>query len=103
VPQPLHFYLTGVYTRAEARGQGLGLAVVRAAIDGAQQQQRQHNQVMGGGSSVGPVVDVDVYETNTVAIAFYRKCGFEIVGPRPEDEDTESLRPELVMRYRMLP
>ncbi|KAI1843404.1 hypothetical protein JX265_006230 [Neoarthrinium moseri] len=90
--EPLSFQITAVWTCPEARGRGLGRTVVKAAIAQAGQDARQR----GSSYSLG----VDVYAVNTAAISFYEKCGFSVSGPRPEDSDTESLRPELLMYYR---
>ncbi|KAH6660560.1 hypothetical protein BKA67DRAFT_548434 [Truncatella angustata] len=89
---PLTYHLTGVYTRAEARGRGFGQAVVKIAVDSAHNEARR----LGRECRLG----VEVYATNTVAISFYEKCGFVTTGPRPADEDTEAARQELLMHYR---
>ncbi|KAK6072514.1 GNAT family [Seiridium cupressi] len=89
---PLLYQLTGVYTRAEARGQGLGQAVVKVATECTYEEAR--------GRGRDCKLMVDVYATNTVAIAFYETCGFAIHGPRPVDSDSDDSRPELLMQYR---
>ncbi|KAI0125763.1 acyl-CoA N-acyltransferase [Xylariales sp. AK1849] len=88
----LHFQLTGVYTRAEARGQGLAQAVVKVALERALGETQRH----GKECTIGVVV----YVTNTAAISFYEKCGFAGSGPRLGDSDSDSSRPELLLHYR---
>jgi GNAT superfamily N-acetyltransferase len=87
----LHFQLTGVYTRAEARGQGLALAAATAAVEHA------HGEALRAGRECR--LGVDVYATNTAAISFYERCGFVVEGPRAADADAEPSRPELLMFY----
>lgn len=89
---PLLFKLTGVYTCAEARGQGLGQAIVKVAVARAFSEARQRNEECR--------VEVDVYARNTAAISFYEKCGFRINGPRPDDTDPEDALSELIMYYQ---
>jgi GNAT superfamily N-acetyltransferase len=88
---PLYFQLTGVYTRAEARGQGLAQAVAKTAIERAGDEARRQGREYK--------LAIDVYASNTAAIAFYKKCGFVAGGPRPVDSDTDPSRPELLMYY----
>ncbi|KAI4602661.1 hypothetical protein KJ359_007879 [Pestalotiopsis sp. 9143b] len=89
---PLVYQLTGVYTRAEFRGRGLGKALSRAAAEYA------HADALRRGARCR--LGLDVYAANTAAVAFYQKCGFAVGGPRPVDEDSDEARPELVMYYR---
>lgn len=88
---PLYFQLTGVYTRAEARGQGLARAVANAAIERAMEEARRQGREYQ--------LAVDVYASNTAAIVFYEKCGFVAGGSRPVDADSDPSRPELLMYY----
>ncbi|ETS87536.1 hypothetical protein PFICI_01364 [Pestalotiopsis fici W106-1] len=88
----LLYQFTGVYTRAEVRRQGLGQALSKVAAEYAHTDARRR----GGRCRLA----LDVYTTNTAAIAFYQKCGFVVGGPRPVDEDTDDARPEVVMYYR---
>ncbi|KAH8675860.1 hypothetical protein BX600DRAFT_508061 [Xylariales sp. PMI_506] len=75
-PSPLRFRVNGVYTRAEARGRRLGVAVMNAALQSAEDEAQRQGR--------GCNVDVDVFATNLVARAFYEKCGFVLGGPRPK-------------------
>lgn len=87
----LVYQLTGVYTRAEDRGHGLGKALSRAAAEYAHADAQRR----GARCRLG----LDVYAANTAAVSFYQKCGFAVSGPRPVDEDSDDSRPELVMYY----
>jgi GNAT superfamily N-acetyltransferase len=92
---PLIDQLTGVYTRAEARGRGIGKAVVEVAVAYALAEMRRRQ-------TSACKLGVDVYAANKPAISFYEKCGFAVSGPRPIDADSETARPELIMHYRGL-
>lgn len=85
------YQLTGVYTRAEDRGRGLGKALSKAAAEYAHADARRR----GTRCRLG----LDVYAANTAAVSFYQKCGFAVSGPRPVDEDSDEARPEVVMYY----
>ncbi|KAK8042035.1 hypothetical protein PG993_006558 [Apiospora rasikravindrae] len=86
---------TGVYTRPEARGKGLGLKLMATAVECARQEARRGKQPCQLG--------VEVYKTNQAAIAFYRKCGFEVRGTKvPEKSKDDENRPEFCMYYKDL-
>lgn len=59
--------LVGVYVSPEVRGRGVVDALIRSAMDWAR----------GAGY---PELTLDVHERNVVAIAAYRRAGFEVVG-----------------------
>ncbi|KAK8873214.1 Acyl-CoA N-acyltransferase [Apiospora arundinis] len=92
---------TGVYTRPEARGKGLGLKLMATAVECARQEARR--LLAGDGRNnkeQSCQLGVEVYRTNEAAIGFYRKCGFEVRGAKvPESEDDEN-RPEVCMYYK---
>ena len=89
---PLLYQNTGVYTRPEVRGKGLGLKLMAAAIECARQDARRQEREYRLG--------VEVYKTNQAAISFYRRCGFDARETKvPESEDDEK-RPELCMYYK---
>ncbi|KAK8140450.1 hypothetical protein PG984_000516 [Apiospora sp. TS-2023a] len=88
---PLLYQNTGVYTRPEARGKGLGLQLMAAAVECARQEARRQERECRLG--------VEVYQTNQAAISFYRRCGFKARGTKvPESEDDEK-RPGLCSMY----
>lgn len=90
---PLLYQNTGVYTRPEARGKGLGLQLMAAAVESARQEARRQKRACRLG--------VEVYKTNQAAISFYRRCGFEAKGTKvPESEEDDEKRPELCMYYQ---
>jgi len=68
--------LVGVYVSPRARGRGVIDALIRAAQDWAR--------------SVGfPELTLDVHERNVVALASYRRAGFEVVGAFDGDDGRE--------------
>ncbi|KAK8126146.1 uncharacterized protein PG998_001905 [Apiospora kogelbergensis] len=79
---------TGVYTRPEARGKGLGLRLMATAGSSSSNKQQCR-------------LGVEVYKTNHAAIAFYQKCGFEVTAKAPGSDDDEK-RPEACMYYKNL-
>ncbi|KAK8090086.1 hypothetical protein PG997_005047 [Apiospora hydei] len=92
---PLLLYQnTGVYTRPEARGKGLGLKLMATAIECARQEARRTKQQCQLG--------VEVYTTNQAAINFYSKCGFEVKGSKAAESEDDKNRPEFCMYYKNL-
>ncbi|KAK7952458.1 uncharacterized protein PG986_008186 [Apiospora aurea] len=93
---PLLLYQnTGVYTRPEARGKGLGIKLMATAVECARQEARRTRQQCQLG--------VEVYKANQAAINFYRKCGFEVKGSKvAEEPDDDKNRPEFCMYYKDL-
>ncbi|KAI1079456.1 hypothetical protein F5B20DRAFT_165460 [Whalleya microplaca] len=69
---PIPFQITGVYTRPEARGQGLGKALAKAATEHALRQANEKGRALR--------LSVVVYKSNRAAISFYESCGF-VAGP----------------------
>ena len=94
---------TGVYTRPEARGKGLGLRLMATAVESARQEARRLLVEKGSSSSNKQQcrLGVEVYKTNHAAIAFYQKCGFEVTAKAPGSDDDEK-RPEACMYYKNL-
>lgn len=74
--------IISVWVAPEARGTGAGRALIEACIDWV------------GEHLPGEALQLDVMETNALARRLYERCGFEVVGPNPEDPD------ELVMERR---
>jgi ribosomal protein S18 acetylase RimI-like enzyme len=74
--------IISVWVAPEARGTGAGRALIEACISWMDEH------------LPGEAVQLDVVETNAVARRLYERCGFEVVGPNPEDPD------ELVMERR---
>ena len=68
--------LVGVYVSPRARGRGVIDALIRAAADWAR-------------DAGYPELTLDVHERNIVAIASYRRAGFEIVGEFVGDDGRE--------------
>lgn len=68
----MHFHLNGIFVDTAARGQGLGLALIRAALTEAETLARA-----SGSRSFKATILVDDY--NTTAIRLYEKAGFVIV------------------------
>ena len=62
--------LTGVWTRPDLRGQGIGAAALAAVVDAVR---RDHVGADG-------IVSLYVNDYNTPALALYRSLGFEQVG-----------------------
>ena len=68
--------LVGVYVSPEVRGRGVIDALIRAAAEWAR-------------DAGYPELTLDVHERNVVAIASYRRAGFEIVGEFEGDDGRE--------------
>ncbi|KAK7738976.1 hypothetical protein SLS62_011333 [Diatrype stigma] len=88
LPARVSFEVSGVYTRRDARGRGLGAALMRAAVERA-------TAAAAAAAAAGVVVSSSpfppqqrgrrplllelktiVYAANAGAVAFYKKCGF---------------------------
>lgn len=67
--EPPTVYLVSMWVDPAKRGTGLGQALVQAVLDWA------------AALHVGRV-ELDVVESNTPAIALYRRCGFHLTGAR---------------------
>lgn len=68
--------LVGVYVSPRVRGRGVIDALIRAAMDWAR-------------DAGYPELTLDVHERNVVAIASYRRAGFEVVGEFSGDDGRE--------------
>lgn len=68
--------LVGVYVSPRARGRGVIDALIRAAQDWAR-------------AAGYPELTLDVHERNVVAVASYRRAGFEVVGAFDGDDGRE--------------
>lgn len=76
VPEVDTATLVGVYVSPRVRGRGVIDALIRAAQDWAR-------------DAGYPELTLDVHERNEVAIASYRRAGFEIVGEFTGDDGRE--------------
>jgi ribosomal protein S18 acetylase RimI-like enzyme len=76
VPEADTATLVGVYVSPRVRGRGVIDALIRAAQDWAR-------------DAGYPELTLDVHERNGVAIASYRRAGFEIVGEFTGDDGRE--------------
>jgi predicted GNAT family acetyltransferase len=89
----LIFEVAAVYTAAEARGRGIGLSLMKAAIDHATEEaQRQGKRLM---------LKAVAYVSNTAAISFYKRCGFRASStpPRISVNPFKVSEPELDMSF----
>lgn len=74
-PSVLHFHLNGMFVDPVARGSGLGIALIQAAIEKAKAEAASLN--------VGMRATICVYDHNVVARTLYEKAGFIVVERRP--------------------
>ena len=85
---PQRVELVSMYVRPNARGRGVGEALVATVIDWAAARQAK-------------TVHLWVTETNTPARALYERCGFALTGERQPVPSTPSL--DEVAMFRTLP
>lgn len=74
-PSVLHFHLNGMFIDPSARGSGLGLALIQAALKRAEAEAAKFE--------AGTRVTICVYDHNVAARKLYEKAGFKIVEKRP--------------------
>ena len=67
----LHYHLNGMFVDPIARGSGLGLALIRAALGRAKEQAATFN--------AGIRITICVYDHNKAAWKLYEKAGFKVV------------------------
>ena len=80
----MHFHLNGMFVDTQARGQGLGLALIQAALAEATQLSQA-----GDCESLKATILVDAY--NTAARRLYQKAGFGIVGEEVYQQQPRAL------------
>jgi len=85
-----HLGRLGMGLDQEYRRQGLGEALLRAALDAAQETGIER-------------VELQVYATNEPAIALYRKFGFETEGVRRRARKLDNRYDDIVMMARLRP
>lgn len=71
----LHFHLNGMFIDPAARGSGLGLALINAALEQAKAEAAKFN--------AGMRTTICVYDHNVAARKLYEKAGFKIIEKRP--------------------
>lgn len=87
IEKELHFHLNGMFVVPFARRSGVGMALLRAALDRANSEGRQCS------CSVNCSIIVD--EWNVSARSLYERCGFRVVAKELYGDDRIALRMEL--------